>query len=132
MFECLRGFRPKSQQEWDKGNWTGGCVRRTELLCQKNGTNDEFGMISKISIPDFYEYVEAASSNDTCSTWCLRNCSCIAYSYVGGIGCLVWSNTIIDVRLISTIGDVLFFRLAHSESLGENTCCADMDFIFFD
>lgn len=44
---CLKGFVPKSSDEWSKGNWTGGCVRRTELLCDEKTSdrrkNDGFG-----------------------------------------------------------------------------------------
>ncbi|GAB4831071.1 hypothetical protein Ancab_005081 [Ancistrocladus abbreviatus] len=31
--KCQEGFLPKSNEEWSKGNWSSGCVRRTELLC---------------------------------------------------------------------------------------------------
>lgn len=34
--KCLQGFVPKSNEEWSKGNWKQGCVRQTELLCEKN------------------------------------------------------------------------------------------------
>ncbi|PON85819.1 LOW QUALITY PROTEIN: Tyrosine-protein kinase [Trema orientale] len=34
--ECLKGFVPKSYQEWGNRNWTGGCERRTRLLREKN------------------------------------------------------------------------------------------------
>ncbi|KAI3741093.1 hypothetical protein L1987_58760 [Smallanthus sonchifolius] len=37
--ECLKGFVPQSNDEWSKGNWTRGCVRRSELLCEKNETS---------------------------------------------------------------------------------------------
>ncbi|RID79834.1 hypothetical protein BRARA_A02540 [Brassica rapa] len=36
--KCFKGFVPKSIEEWKRGNWTSGCVRRTELLCQGNST----------------------------------------------------------------------------------------------
>ncbi|WZZ51282.1 hypothetical protein YC2023_051389 [Brassica napus] len=29
--KCFKGFVPKSSEEWKIGNWTDGCVRRTEL-----------------------------------------------------------------------------------------------------
>ncbi|XVF79436.1 hypothetical protein PTKIN_Ptkin14bG0223100 [Pterospermum kingtungense] len=32
---CLRGFEPKNIEEWNRGNWTNGCVRTTPLQCQK-------------------------------------------------------------------------------------------------
>ncbi|KAL7213263.1 hypothetical protein ACSBR2_015888 [Camellia fascicularis] len=63
--ECLKGFVPKSTEDWSKGNWTGGCVRRTELLCQKNisnlanGTaqNDGFWKLSRLKLPYHFEYL---------------------------------------------------------------------------
>ncbi|CAN0852610.1 G-type lectin S-receptor-like serine/threonine-protein kinase At1g61390 [Linum grandiflorum] len=30
--ECVRGFVPDSEEEWKVGNWSRGCVRRTEFL----------------------------------------------------------------------------------------------------
>ncbi|KAI4357698.1 hypothetical protein L6164_001632 [Bauhinia variegata] len=33
---CLKGFAPKSQEEWKKGNWNSGCLRRSELFCDQN------------------------------------------------------------------------------------------------
>lgn len=30
---CLRGFVPKNPDEWNKGNWTSGCIRWTPLEC---------------------------------------------------------------------------------------------------
>ncbi|PPS13803.1 hypothetical protein GOBAR_AA06765 [Gossypium barbadense] len=30
------GFRPKFEDQWSKGNWSGGCERRTELECQRD------------------------------------------------------------------------------------------------
>lgn len=33
---CLEGFKPKSSEEWNERNWTSGCIRESELNCQKN------------------------------------------------------------------------------------------------
>ncbi|KAK3188160.1 hypothetical protein Dsin_027721 [Dipteronia sinensis] len=32
---CLRGFEPKDMEEWSRGNWTNGCVRKRPLLCDR-------------------------------------------------------------------------------------------------
>jgi hypothetical protein len=34
--KCLKGHVPKSDEEWSKGNWTGGCVRQTKLFCDSD------------------------------------------------------------------------------------------------
>ncbi|PON85822.1 S-locus glycoprotein [Trema orientale] len=127
--KCLKGFVPKSYQEWRNGNWTGGCERRTELLCEKSnnseasqgGKQDGFYKMSTLKLPDFYEFVPVDDANG-CYTWCLNNCSCAAYAYVNGIGCLVWSESLIDILEFPSGGEDLFLRLAQAE-LGENDAC---------
>ncbi|KAM5588483.1 hypothetical protein ABKV19_006766 [Rosa sericea] len=37
--KCLKGFIPKSNEEWSKRNWTGGCMRRINLSCETH-TNE--------------------------------------------------------------------------------------------
>uniref|UniRef100_A0A803QEH2 non-specific serine/threonine protein kinase n=1 Tax=Cannabis sativa TaxID=3483 RepID=A0A803QEH2_CANSA len=119
--KCLEGFKPKSMEEWSQGNWSGGCVRESELnLCHNNNgdqNDDVFGVIGEVCVPDFYEYMEnGGNSIDSCHKLCLNNCSCIAYSFINGIGCLVWpdSNTLLDITQFesNTTGDDLFFRLS--------------------
>ncbi|XP_015886500.3 G-type lectin S-receptor-like serine/threonine-protein kinase At1g61500 [Ziziphus jujuba] len=122
---CLKGFIPKSHEEWIKGNWTGGCIRQTELLCEKNtsssastgGKKDGFWKKSMLKLPDFYEYMQSYIADD-CYAWCRSNCSCLAYAFVSGIGCLVWSKDLIDIQEFSFGGEDLFLRLAHSELAG--------------
>nr|XP_048318415.1 G-type lectin S-receptor-like serine/threonine-protein kinase At1g61490 [Ziziphus jujuba var. spinosa] len=127
--KCLKGFVPKSKEEWSKGNWTGGCVRRTKLLCEKNngssassgGKKDRFWKKSTLKLPDFYTLVPPVDA-DSCGRWCRSNCSCIAFAFVDGIGCLIWSNDLIDIQEFPDGGQDLFLRLAHSE-LGELSFC---------
>ncbi|XP_060957632.1 G-type lectin S-receptor-like serine/threonine-protein kinase At1g61490 isoform X1 [Cannabis sativa] len=120
--KCLKGFKPKSMEEWSEGNWSGGCVRESELnLCHNKSDGDVFGVIGEVCVPDFYEYIENGGNTiDSCHALCLKNCSCIAYSFINGIGCLVWSdsNTLLDITQFesNTTGDDLFFRLSGSES----------------
>ncbi|XP_062086973.1 G-type lectin S-receptor-like serine/threonine-protein kinase At1g61550 [Humulus lupulus] len=121
--KCLKGFEPKSFGEWSKGNWTGGCMRRNQLSCDKNttglasrrGKSDGFLKIGGVKLPDLYEYIEPMES---CQGWCLNNCSCIAYANIEGIGCLVWSKGLIDIKGFPYDAENLFLRLPHAE-LGE-------------
>ncbi|XP_062020772.1 G-type lectin S-receptor-like serine/threonine-protein kinase At1g61420 [Rosa rugosa] len=57
---------------------------------------------------------------DNCRIWCLNNCSCLAYAHVIGIGCLVWSKSLVDIQQFSFGGQQLFLRLANSELVGDN------------
>ncbi|GMN50960.1 hypothetical protein TIFTF001_020119 [Ficus carica] len=121
--KCLKGFVPKSNEEWSKGNWSQGCTRQTELLCEKNtssptsqgGKKDGFLKFSNMKLPDFYEYVYAPNNIDSCQTWCLDNCSCRACAYVYGIGCLIWSEGLVDIQEFAVGGEDIFLRLAHEE-----------------
>ncbi|PQQ21607.1 G-type lectin S-receptor-like serine/threonine-protein kinase [Prunus yedoensis var. nudiflora] len=36
--KCLKGFKPKSPEEWSKGNRTAGCERKTKLFYEGNRT----------------------------------------------------------------------------------------------
>ncbi|KAF3450114.1 hypothetical protein FNV43_RR06194 [Rhamnella rubrinervis] len=127
---CLKGFVPKSNEEWRNGNWKGGCVRRTELLCDGNSTSssstshtsggkkDGFWKKSMVKLPDLHEYVQIDYASD-CNPWCQSNCSCLAYAFVNGIGCLVWFGGLVDIQEFSSGGADLFLRLAHSELVGD-------------
>ena len=53
---------------------------------------------------------------EDCQIWCLNNCSCMAYSYVGTIGCLVWSGDLIDIQEFSMSGEDLFLRLPDAKA----------------
>ncbi|KAI6704891.1 hypothetical protein NL676_007853, partial [Syzygium grande] len=121
---CLDGFVPKSNEEWKAGNWTGGCVRAKELHCQKNtstlaSTNvkkDAFWQVSQMKIPDSGDYLSSIGDQEGCLSWCLSNCSCLAYSYVSTIGCMVWTEDLIDLQEFSTVGEDLFVRVAYVET----------------
>ncbi|KAL6184386.1 hypothetical protein ACLB2K_045788 [Fragaria x ananassa] len=131
---CMKGFVPKSHQKWSKGDWTGGCVRKTELSCDRQTTkrsvplqgkqddnDDRFWKIIGAKVPDYYEYMTSFSAQympNECKTRCLNNCSCLAYAYVNNIGCLVWSKDLIDIQEFSMGGVDIYIRVANKE-LGE-------------
>ncbi|KAF2587630.1 hypothetical protein F2Q70_00036459 [Brassica cretica] len=119
--KCFKGFVPKFPEEWNRGNWTGGCLRRTELDCQGNSTGklaNVFHPVANIKPPDFYTFVSSVDAED-CYQSCLHNCSCLAFAYIRGIGCLIWNQELIDVMQFSAGGEILSIRLARSE-LGGN------------
>ncbi|XVE51219.1 hypothetical protein DITRI_Ditri02bG0022300 [Diplodiscus trichospermus] len=114
---CLKGFLPKSDDEWSKGNWTGGCVIRTELLCEANTSDeatDRFWKMERMKLPDFSEYQNVDYPFD-CEHICLNNCSCKGYATVDGIGCLIWTENLIDMQEFSFGGEAFFLRLASTE-----------------
>ncbi|XP_074272123.1 G-type lectin S-receptor-like serine/threonine-protein kinase At1g11330 isoform X2 [Silene latifolia] len=118
---CLRGFVPKNSTEWNKRNWTGGCVRKTLLQCDTVGEQtDRFLNLTNVKVPDNAQWVSAASE-DECSSQCTGDCSCLAFGYYPSIGCLTWNDSLIDIEEYSDDrGLALSVRLASSD-LGVST-----------
>lgn len=117
--QCLKGFQPKNISEWSNGNWSNGCLRTTNLQCEKRkGTDDGFLRLKMMKVPDNAEW-RLGLNQDACRSQCLNNCSCLAYAYDNGVGCMTWSTSLIDVQEFSVGGVDLYLRLAHSE-LGIN------------
>ncbi|KAK2644258.1 hypothetical protein Ddye_019453 [Dipteronia dyeriana] len=116
---CLRGFEPKTIQGWNRGNWTGGCVRKSPLQCERiNQTGevkkeDGFLKLGTMKLPYFAERSSVSVVN--CREYCLNNCSCIGYAHDDGIGCMTWTGSLIDLQKFSDGGADLYIRLANSE-----------------
>ncbi|XVF25932.1 hypothetical protein REPUB_Repub13aG0256400 [Reevesia pubescens] len=116
---CLKGFEPKIKEEWDSKNWTSGCVRSKPSQCEKvnNGTEvgkvDGFLKLERMKVPAFPEW--SSIVEDNCRDQCLNNCSCMAYAYDAGIGCMSWSGNLIDIQKFSNGGIDLYIRVASSE-----------------
>ncbi|KAH6795751.1 hypothetical protein C2S51_036737 [Perilla frutescens var. frutescens] len=108
---------PKNRAEWEAGNWTSGCIRKTQLQCEQNnsmGEPDEFLKVEKVKIPDHFKWLPSLKGN--CRDTCWSDCSCIAYANPSGIGCLHWTRNLTDAQVFSTYGgDDLYIRLAFSE-----------------
>nr|GEY70207.1 G-type lectin S-receptor-like serine/threonine-protein kinase At1g61550 [Tanacetum cinerariifolium] len=123
--DCLKGFVPMSNEEWSKSNWTRGCVRRSELLCEKNQSSlasakskpDKFQVLKGLKLPDRYHYFPDKNP-DECQHWCMGNCSCKAYAFVTGIYCMAWTEDLIDIQQFSFGGENIFLRLSYAE-IGE-------------
>ena len=123
--KCLKGFIPKSNEEWSKRNWTGGCVRRRNLSCETTNSNesvstkgkDGFLKLERLKVPDFHKYVTTLNIDrfEDCKIQCLSNCSCLAFAYVDNIGCLAWFKDLIDMQQFPSFGEDLYVRVAHSE-----------------
>lgn len=117
---CLTGFEPRNTEQWKRQNWTSGCVRKTPLMCEvlKNesrvGEEDGFLRFENMKVPDFAERFDVDTEGQ-CGSKCLENCSCLAYAYDSGIGCMYWSRDLIDIQKFSNGGIDLYVRVAYSE-----------------
>ncbi|KAJ4773291.1 Serine/threonine-protein kinase [Rhynchospora pubera] len=114
---CLKGHIPAKETEWNNGNWTSGCVRRVPYKCEKEGNNgtDGFWRMQRVKLPDSSELDPDVMDEAGCQASCLNNCSCKAYSYVSGIGCLVWGVHLVDMHIFTHGGNDMYLRLASIE-----------------
>ncbi|PON81457.1 Mitogen-activated protein kinase kinase kinase [Trema orientale] len=114
--QCLEGFRPKSQEQWNSTDWSQGCVRNDPLSCQKDG----FLKFSGLKLPDTTNsWVNKDMNLKECRAKCLSNCSCMAYSNTDirgqGSGCAIWFDQLMDIRQIQGVGQDLYIRMPDSE-----------------
>ncbi|CAL5335843.1 unnamed protein product [Camellia sinensis] len=114
---CLSNFVPKYPKEWESGDWSNGCVRRTLLDCHKG---DGFLKYSHYKMPDTkYSWFDKNMTLRECKIQCLKNCSCMTYTNLdireGGSGCLLWFDELIDMREFSENGQDIYIRMASSE-----------------
>lgn len=117
--QCLKGFKPKSQENWKSAVWSGGCVRNSPMRCQDK---EKHGFIK-------FVHLKAPETNNTwvntgmdlkeCRAECLGNCYCMAYSNTDirgeGSGCVIWFGDLIDIRQIPGGGQDLYIRMPASE-----------------
>ncbi|KAK7826584.1 g-type lectin s-receptor-like serine/threonine-protein kinase [Quercus suber] len=99
---CLPGFEPKNTNEWNRRNWTSGCVRRTpSSQCAVVNSSieavkmDGFLKLKTMKVPDFAD--SSLAPENYCRQQCLENCSCIVYAYDSGTGCMSWTRSLIDI-----------------------------------
>ncbi|KAL2473356.1 G-type lectin S-receptor-like serine/threonine-protein kinase [Forsythia ovata] len=118
--QCVRGYEPKNKQEWDRRNWSGGCKRKTPFQCERsnNGTDksreDVFSKLTKVKVPDLIQW--SPGLENECRSLCLKNCSCVAYSYETDIGCMYWIENLIDIQQYKDgAGLLLYIRVPYSE-----------------
>uniref|UniRef100_A0A7N2LUU2 non-specific serine/threonine protein kinase n=2 Tax=Quercus lobata TaxID=97700 RepID=A0A7N2LUU2_QUELO len=115
--ECLKGFKPKSPQDWKLLDWLDGCVRNDHRIC-RNG--EGFIKLTGLKLPDASQFsVNVSMSIEDCEAECLENCSCTAYAKLdisgSGSGCVTWFGDLLDIREVANYGQDLYVRVAASE-----------------
>uniref|UniRef100_A0A0D9WA14 Receptor-like serine/threonine-protein kinase n=1 Tax=Leersia perrieri TaxID=77586 RepID=A0A0D9WA14_9ORYZ len=117
---CLHGFSVASPSEWASRNASGGCRRDAALDCvagRTATTTDRFRVVRGVKLPDTRNAsVDMGITAEECKRRCLANCSCVAYAAadIDGGGCVIWTDGIVDVRLVDR-GQDLYLRLAKAE-----------------
>ena len=117
---CLNGYKPKSQSDWNLNDYSGGCVKKTNFQCENpnssNKDKDRFLPILNMKLPNHSQSIGAGTSGE-CEATCLSNCSCTAYAYDNS-GCSIWNGDLLNLQQLTqddNSGQTLFLRLAASE-----------------
>ncbi|CAK8575553.1 unnamed protein product [Lathyrus sativus] len=119
---CLNGYKPKSQSDWNLGDYSNGCVKTNKFQCEvssnpSSGANDRFLTKSNLALPQRAQPVVKAGLSEECESTCLSNCSCTAYTY-NSSGCFIWRGELLNLQQLSqddSNGQTLFLKLAASE-----------------
>nr|SSC84625.1 At421370-like [Capsella grandiflora] len=116
---CIKGFEPMNTQEWDSGDGSSGCVRRTPLSCKEK----KFVQLKKMKLPDTTEVIVSQIMGvEECKHRCISDCNCTAFANAvirnGGSGCLIWERKLQDMRNYVDSGQDLYVRVAAAD-LGE-------------
>ncbi|KAK1369028.1 Receptor-like serine/threonine-protein kinase [Heracleum sosnowskyi] len=115
--QCLRGFEPLNLENWLVANWSGGCVRKSQLDC--SSTVYGFFEIKGIGFPDTRQGFFYPNENlRYCQKECGLNCSCTAYACMdiieGQSGCLIWFGELTDIGVDKSESLILYVKVAAS------------------
>ncbi|KAL0354162.1 UNVERIFIED_CONTAM: G-type lectin S-receptor-like serine/threonine-protein kinase [Sesamum angustifolium] len=121
--DCLPGFKHKSESDWNLRDYSGGCVRETNLQCGNNSTNsngrrDKFFVRPYMILPDNFQLMTVGSAGE-CESACLNNCSCTAYAYDGN-QCSLWNGELLNLQQLNEgdgNGKTIYIRLSASSSV---------------
>ncbi|XP_060175075.1 G-type lectin S-receptor-like serine/threonine-protein kinase At4g03230 isoform X2 [Lycium barbarum] len=99
---CLSGFKPRSDTEWNSNDYSSGCVRDQKEQCNEiTKDHDSFWMDSIMrppAPPDTNITVREASQ---CRSTCFNNCACTAYTYDGSDTCSIWTDDLFNLQQLS-------------------------------
>ncbi|PUZ61263.1 hypothetical protein GQ55_4G262000 [Panicum hallii var. hallii] len=123
LCSCLPGFVPRSPDQWNLRDASGGCVRITNLSCGGGGGGggDGFWVVNRMKLPEATNAtVYAGMTLEQCREVCLGNCSCRAYAAAnvaggGSRGCVIWGVDLLDMRQYTTPVQDVYIRLAQSD-----------------
>ncbi|KAK3184273.1 hypothetical protein Dsin_031559 [Dipteronia sinensis] len=118
--DCMHGFKPKLEHDWNLEDYAGGCVRKTQLQCGNNslanGKSDRFLTSPNMHLPKDPQSA-AVGSIEECEATCFNNCSCRAYAYDNN-ECSIWIGELLNLQQLAqgdTDGKTIYIKLAASE-----------------
>ncbi|PPS10850.1 hypothetical protein GOBAR_AA09779 [Gossypium barbadense] len=96
--KCLPGFKPQSQENWNKGDFSEGCIREYPVCGQHR---KKFLKLSMMKMQKPYSEFDV-NDTDECRDKCLETYHCQAYSFAeketylksseGNLTCFIWTG----------------------------------------
>ncbi|KAH7532975.1 hypothetical protein FEM48_Zijuj04G0080400 [Ziziphus jujuba var. spinosa] len=121
--KCLPGFKPTSPENWNTGDYSAGCARKS-ITCGNTAKGDTFLNLKMMKVGDPDSQFNAKNEME-CKIECLNNCQCQAYLYEeadmtrrGGTGsstCWIWSEDLDNLQEEYDSGQNLHVRVAVSD-----------------
>ncbi|CAN6457818.1 unnamed protein product [Victoria cruziana] len=112
---CIDGFEPAYPQDWGLSDWSGGCVRKVPLQCERDHFSMQPGLNSTVN-----SSTVTASDTKDCELACFEDCSCTAYSYQNS-GCSIWKSDLLILGKQSGNQNSIYVRVANLETTDSGT-----------
>ncbi|TMW88556.1 hypothetical protein EJD97_018400 [Solanum chilense] len=100
---CLNGFKPRSDTEWNSNDYSSGCVRDQKVQCNAiTEDKDSLWINSTIRVPASQDTNITVGEASQCRSACFNNFSCTAYTYDGSATCSIWTEDLFNLHQLST------------------------------
>ncbi|TYI37172.1 hypothetical protein ES332_A03G193700v1 [Gossypium tomentosum] len=124
--KCLPGFKPQSQENWNKGDFSEGCIREYPVCGQHR---KKFLKLSMMKMQKPYSEFDV-NDTDECRDKCLETYHCQAYSFAeketylksseGNLTCFIWTDDLKNSQESYVNGGIDLYLRVH---LSGNTIC---------
>lgn len=116
--KCLPGFKPSSPENWNGGDYSAGCSRKSGI-CGNGAVSDIFLSLKMMKVGNPDSQFNAKSEME-CKIECLNNCQCQAYLYEeveisSSSTCWIWSQDVSNLQEEYDSGRNLQVRVAVSD-----------------
>ncbi|KAK6783970.1 hypothetical protein RDI58_017424 [Solanum bulbocastanum] len=100
---CLSGFKPRLDRQWNSKDYSGGCVRDQKVQCNAiTEDTDSSWITSIVRVPSSHNTNITVGEASQCRSACFNDCSCTAYTYEGSGICSIWTGDLFNLQHLST------------------------------
>ncbi|KAJ0693184.1 putative protein kinase RLK-Pelle-DLSV family [Helianthus annuus] len=93
--KCLTDFEPTIQSEWNLGDFSAGCTRKTEFDCKIKKPMFILGYVETRFLSSVLENEFQPLDESACRSSCINNCFCFAFTFISNT-CKLWNQEQFD------------------------------------